>query len=70
MIFVNWDGRPAISISPLEAVAIVRPGGDWISVDAEDVFNTGGVISTEDDFRAKFEGSFGKFSLPNNSTKD
>ena len=54
MIFVNWDGRPAISTSPSEAVAILEPGGAWTSVDGLDVFETGRVIPDETAFMSAF----------------
>ena len=70
MIFVNWDGRPAISISPAEAVAILEPGGAWTPVDGPDVFETGRVIPDEAAFMSAFEATFGKLSMPDNDLKD
>ena len=70
MIFVNWDGRPAISTSPTEAVAILEPGGAWTSVDGPDVFETGRVIPDEAAFMSAFEATFGKLSMPDNDLND
>ena len=42
----SWDGRPAVSYSPSQAVAILAPGEFWVPVDALDVSHTAKVIST------------------------
>ena len=44
---VSWDGRPAISFSPSEALAILTPGGSWTAVDGLDVRNSGRVIADD-----------------------
>ena len=63
-ILVDWDGRPAISFSVTEALAILTPGGSWTAVDGPDVFNTGRVIPDEKAFMSRFERTFGDFSIP------
>lgn len=70
MMLVDWDGRPAISISPSEAVAILAPGGPWTPVDAADVWSTGRVIADETAFKSAFEGTFGAISMPINARND
>ncbi len=69
-IFTNWDGRPAIVDSlGLKALAILKPGGDWVPVDACDVFSSARVISGgEASFKAIFEPIFGSFSIPKKFT--
>ena len=63
MLFVNWDGRPAVSISPSLAYAIVKPNGDWEAVDAADVFSTGNIIPTEEMLKRRFERIYGPFDV-------
>ena len=63
-ILVDWDGRPAISFSVTEALAILTPGGSWTAVDGPDVFNTGRVIPDENAFISLFERNFGSFPIP------
>ncbi|MAK13191.1 MAG: hypothetical protein CMN43_01110 [SAR116 cluster bacterium] len=69
-IFTNWDGRPAIVDSlGLKALAILEPGGDWVPVDAGDVFTSARVISGgEASFKAIFSTRFGSFSIPKKLT--
>lgn len=50
MLLINWEGRPAVSISSVEAYAILEPNGHWKKVDAADVSQTGHVVAYEDDF--------------------
>ncbi len=66
LIFTSWDGRPAIvDTLGLSALAIVEPGGDWVPVDAGDVFTSARVIpGDETDFKAVFEERFGSFNIP------
>lgn len=63
-VFTDWDGRPAILLSPLSAIALLTPGSDWIEVDAWDVANTAKVIWTEEQFKSLFASTFGDFHLP------
>ena len=65
LILTSWDGRPAvINSSGTKAVAIHRPGSDWVSVDALDVFNSGKVVSDPEVFMRKFSKRFGSFKIP------
>ena len=64
MMFINWDGRPALSFSPSQAIAILKPGGEWVSVNVADVWHTGRVIPDEALFRSQFSSRFGDFEIP------
>ena len=44
------------------AFAVVSPGGPWKSVDRDDVRNSAGMMS-EDTWRMRFFGEFGKLDL-------
>ena len=49
IIFLSWDGRPAIVDSSGEsALAILSPGTDWVAVSGPDVFRSGEVIMDEE----------------------
>ena len=54
-----WDGRPAVSYSPSQAVAILAPGEFWAPVDALDVHHTAKVISTGEQFKKEFAAVYG-----------
>ena len=54
-----WDGRPAVSYSPSQAVAILAPGEFWAPVDALDVHHTARVISTGERFKKEFAAVYG-----------
>ena len=65
IIFLSWDGRPAIVDSSGEsALAILSPGTDWVAVSGPDVFRSGEVIMDEESFRLKFADRFGSFNIP------
>ena len=55
----SWDGRPAVSYSPSQAVAILAPGEFWAPVDALDVSHTAKVISTGSTFKKEFAAVYG-----------
>ena len=55
----SWDGRPAVSYSPSQAVAILAPGEFWAPVDALDVHHTAKVISTGEVFKKEFAALYG-----------
>jgi hypothetical protein len=61
MLFVNWDHRPAVLDGDV-AFAVLVPGKPWVSVDRNDVFHTSSVL-TEDAWRKRFFGRFGKLDL-------
>jgi hypothetical protein len=61
MKFVDWDHRPAVLVGDT-AFAVLRPGGPWASVDRDDVWYTGGVMS-EAAWRERFQGYFGPLDL-------
>ena len=65
---VNWDGRPAIFLrNPFgyKAYAVLEFEGAWVEVDAGDVINTGAIIKTEEQFKARFQYHFGQLNIPN-----
>ena len=55
----SWDGRPAVSYSPSQAVAILAPGEFWAPADALDVHHTAKVISTGEVFKKEFAALYG-----------
>ena len=55
----SWDGRPAVSYSTSQAVAISAPGEFWAPVDALDVHHTAKVISTGEVFKKEFAALYG-----------
>ena len=55
----SWDGRPAVSFSPSQAIALLAPGEFWTSVDALDVHHTAKVISTGEQFKKEFAALYG-----------
>ena len=55
----SWDGRPAVSYSPSQAVAILAPGEFWTPVDALDVHHTAKVIATGRQFKKEFAAVYG-----------
>lgn len=59
IMFVDWDGRPAVSLSPSEAYAILQHNGKWEKVDAADVFSTGKLVPSEEILRIRFEKLYG-----------
>src|ERR1700682_3393381 len=61
MDFVDWDHRPAVLVGD-KAFAVLRPGGPWVSVDRDDVWYTGGVM-TEAAGRKRFVGEFGRLDV-------
>ena len=61
MRFVDWDHRPAVLVGN-KAFAVLRPGTAWVSVDRDDVYNTGAEQS-EGVWRKRFLGKFGKLDL-------
>ncbi|MCZ4351520.1 hypothetical protein O4H61_03235 [Roseovarius aestuarii] len=65
-VLVDWDGRPAVlfSVARGEAMALLERGAEWVSVDADDVFSTGRVVSDETALRARFASTFGGFTVP------
>jgi hypothetical protein len=62
MKFVDWDHRPAVMPDRDTAVAVLRRGEPWVSVDSSDVGHTGAEL-TETAWRARFEGQFGPLDL-------
>ena len=66
----DWDGRPAVSFSPKEAMALLVPGEAWTAVDGADVFTSGRVIASEAAFKSMFESTFGAFSIPTKFKND
>jgi hypothetical protein len=52
--FADWDGRPAVLLSPGRAFAVLEPGGAWEEVDGADVFMTAGLRTP-----AEIEATFG-----------
>ena len=61
LIYSDWDGRPAVSVSPAEAYAILERYGEWIKVDGQDVFHSSKIIPTREAFQKTFFGSFSTF---------
>jgi len=59
--FVDWDHRPAVLVDG-KALAVLRPGAAWVSVDEFDVRHTGGVMS-EAAWRRRFVGEFGRLDV-------
>ena len=55
----SWDGRPAVSYSPSQAVAILAPGEFWAPVDALDVHHTAKVVATGRQFKEEFAAVYG-----------
>ena len=55
----SWDGRPAVSYSPSQAVAILAPDEFWAPVDALDVHHTAKVIATGRQFKKEFAAVYG-----------
>ena len=55
----SWDGRPAVSYSPSQAIALLSPGEFWTSVDALDVHHTAKVIATGRQFKKEFAAVYG-----------
>ena len=55
----SWDGRPAVSYSPSQAVAILAPGEFWVPVDALDVHHTAKVVATGRQFKKEFAAVYG-----------
>lgn len=52
--FTDWGNRPAvIDEAGTHAFAVLSYGGDWVPVDAADVFNSGTVLS-DDAFKRRF----------------
>jgi hypothetical protein len=64
LIYSDWDGRPAVSVSPAEAYAILERYGEWIKVDGQDVFHSSKIIPTREAFQKTFFGSFSTFFIP------
>src|SRR5215212_8498249 len=65
MLYVRWDGRPAVLLdSPKHAFAVLEPGGCWTRVDTDKVLQFGEVL-TEQAWRAEFEPAFGVLNLRN-----
>lgn len=46
-IVKDWDGRPAVLLSPTEAAAVLSSGGPWVSVDWAAVANSGRLVPAE-----------------------
>ena len=57
--FFRKDGRPAVSFSPSQAVAILAPGEFWAPVDALDVHHTAKVVATGRQFKKEFAAVYG-----------
>ena len=55
----SWDGRPAISYSPGQAIALLAPGQFWTSVDALDFRHTAKVIANGQQFKEEFVALYG-----------
>ena len=55
----SWDGRPAVSYSPSQAIALLAPGEFWVPVDALDVHHTAKVIATGQQFKEMFVAVYG-----------
>ena len=55
----SWDGRPAVSYSPSQAIALLAPGEFWTPVDALDVHHTAKVTSTGELFKKEFAALYG-----------
>ena len=55
----SWDGPPAVSYSPSQAVAILAPDEFWAPVDALDVHHTAKVIATGRQFKKEFAAVYG-----------
>jgi len=55
----SWDGRPAVSYSPSQAIALLAPGEFWTPVDALDVHHTAKVIATGRQFKKEFAAVYG-----------
>ena len=58
-ILCSWDGRPAVSYSPTQAIALLAPGEFWTSVDALEVQHTAKAISTGRQFKKEFAALYG-----------
>ena len=57
--FFRKDGRPAVSYSPSQAIAVLAPGEFWTPVDALDVCHTAKVIATGQKFKEMFVAVYG-----------
>ena len=55
----SWYGRPAVSYSPSQAIAVLAPGEFWTPVDALDVCHTAKVIATGQQFKEMFAAVYG-----------
>ena len=55
----SWDGRPAVSYSPSQAIALLAPGEFWTPVDALDVHHTAKVVATGRQFKKEFAAVYG-----------
>ena len=71
-VFTDWDGRPAVLFSDSrgEALALLKPGGDWVPVDALDVFHTARVLDSAEALKSWFASGFGDFDIPTSFAND
>ncbi len=52
----------------LLALALLKPGGEWVPLDLANVIQKAGFFPDEAAFRARFERRFGRFALPDPAT--
>lgn len=69
--YSSWDGRPAALFEKpsgvLFALAQLAPGAPWVPVDADDVFETAGLLSREPSeavLRRRFGWKIGDAEVP------
>ena len=67
LVYTSWEHRPAILYkSPigLKAYSITEPGGAWVLVDAQDVFNSAVVVPGFKALQNMFGKRYGHLELP------
>lgn len=69
-VFCDWDSRPAVAFSSTEALALLEPGGPWVSVDALDVAWAGAVLGSAEALSERFQKTFGPLDVPAAFSKD
>lgn len=69
-VFCDWDSRPAVAFSSTEALALLEPGGPWVSVDALNVAWAGAVLGSAEALSERFQKTFGPLDVPAAFSKD